>query len=116
MMWSIESTLSMKMVGVDVLVVDLRGKARLRPQSPRPRDDSDVSIAARVGYGRVAVSESKFAVPVKSEAGLGRGGGREKSLEFLSRLAVGESLLTDILCSAPMQVALGKISMQHALS
>ena len=84
------------MVGVDVRVVDFRGRGLLRPQSPLPNDESGVSIAACVGYGRVAVSDSKFAVAVRSELGLGSGGGSEKSLEFLRRLAVGDSLLIDI--------------------
>ena len=55
-----------------------------------------VSIAACVGYGRVAVSESKFAVAVKSEVGLGSSGGSENSLDVLSRLAVGDMRLRAI--------------------
>lgn len=103
-MWSIESTLSIWMVGVEVVVVDFRGSGLLSPQSPRPRDDGVVSMAARVGYGRVAVSDSKFADAVRSELGLGSGGGKENSLDVLRRLAVGDSLFMDILrCSIDCQ-------------
>ena len=87
----------MLIVGVEVLVVDFNGRARFRPQSPLLREESVVSMAAWVGYGRVEVSDSKFAVAVRSELGRGKGGGKEKSLEVLRRLAVGDSLLIDIL-------------------
>lgn len=55
-----------------------------------------VSIAACVGYGVVAVSESKFEIAERSGAGRGRGGGMEKSLDVLRRFAVGDSLRKDI--------------------
>lgn len=88
--------LSIWITGVEVLVVDFRGKARLRPQSPLPSEDCVVSIAACVGYGVVAVSESRVEIAEKSGLGRGRGGGREKSLDVLNRLAVGDSLCRDI--------------------
>ena len=84
------------MVGVEDLVVDFSGKGLFRPQSPLPKEESVVSMAACVGYGVVAVLESKFEVAVRSELGLGSGGGKEKSREFLSRLAVGDNLLIDM--------------------
>lgn len=84
------------MVGVEVLVVDFSGSGRFKPQSPLEREDWVVSIAACVGYGSVAVSDSEIGPAVKSWLGRGRGGGSEKSLEFLSRLAVGDSLLVAI--------------------
>jgi len=68
----------------------------LRPQSPRPKEDAVVSIVCCVGYGSVAVSDSKFAVAVKFDAGLGSGEGNENSLDVLSRLAVGDIRLRAI--------------------
>ena len=87
----------MWIVGVEVLVVDFKGNGLFSPQSPRPRDESVVSMAAWVGYGRVAESDSKFEDAIRSELGLGRGGGNENSLEVLRRLAVGDSLLVDMM-------------------
>jgi len=90
--------LSMCITGVEVLVVDFKGSARFKPQSPLARDDCVVSIAAYVGYGVVAVSESKFEMAERTGPGRARGGGREKSLDVLKRFAVGDSLRTDIIC------------------
>lgn len=84
------------MTGVDVLVVDFRGSGRFKPQSPRPRDACVVSMAAWMGYGVVAVSELVIEITVRSGDGRGRGGGSEKSLEFLRRLAVGDRCLVGI--------------------
>lgn len=90
-MWSMESTSPIRINGVDVFVVDFKGKDLLRPQSPRERADWVVSIVACIGYGKVAVGESYVEVAVKACAGLGSGGGREKSLDVLRRWAVGDS-------------------------
>lgn len=86
----------MRMVGVEEFVVDLSGSDRFKPQSPRDREDDVVSMAARVGYGRVAVSDSEIGPAVKLVLGRGSGGGSENSLEFFRRLAVGESRLVAI--------------------
>lgn len=86
----------MRMVGVEEFVVDLSGSGRFNPQSPRDREDDVVSIAACVGYGRVAVSDSEIGPAVKFVLGRGSGGGNEKSLEFFRRLAVGERRLVAI--------------------
>ncbi len=91
-----ESILSMRITGVEVLVVDFKGNARFRPQSPLASDDCVVSIAACVGYGVVAVSELKFEIAERSGVGRGRGGGREKSLDVLRRFAVGDNFRKDI--------------------
>ena len=96
MMWSIESMAEMRSVGVDVLVVDLNGSGRLSPQSPRESEDGVVSIACNLGEGWVAVPDVKSAVSVKSRFGGGSGGGREKTREFRSRLAIGDNFLEDI--------------------
>ena len=84
------------MTGVDVLVVDFSGSGRFKPQSPRAKDACVVSMAAWMGYGVVAVSELVIESTVRSGDGRGRGGGNEKSLEFLSRFAVGDKCLVDI--------------------
>ena len=42
------------------------------------------------------MSEKKIAVEVISEDGLGRGGGKANSLEFRSKLAVGDSRVAAI--------------------
>jgi len=44
-------------MGVDVLVVDLNGSGRLKPQSPLASDEGGVVTETRTGYGRVAESE-----------------------------------------------------------
>lgn len=49
-------------------------------------------MAACVGYGKVAVSELYLIVAVIACLGFESGGGKEKSLEFLRRFAVGDSL------------------------
>ena len=85
------------MCGVDVLVVDLSGSGLFRPQSPLPKELSDVSTAACTGYGRVAVSELEVVLALRSAVGFGSCGGKENSLEFLSRFAVGDNRLIDIL-------------------
>lgn len=92
---SVSTALILKM-GVEVFVVDRRGRARFRPQSPRASDDGGVAIACRTGCASVAVSECLVS-PAKSLLGRGSGGGREKRRELRRRLAVGESVLLDIL-------------------
>jgi hypothetical protein len=57
------------MKGVEVLVVDRRGKGLLNPQSPLVSDDWGVVIARWVGCGRVAESELKIAVEERSGCG-----------------------------------------------
>lgn len=84
------------MEGVEDSVVDLSGSGRFKPQSPRDRDDDVVSIAACVGYGSVAVSDSEIGPAVRLVLGGGRGGGKENNLECFRRLAVGESRLVAI--------------------
>ena len=54
----------MRIEGVEVLAVDLWGRVRFKPQSPRAREDCVVSMVAWVGYGSVAVSESNSEVAV----------------------------------------------------
>ena len=56
-------------------------------------------MEACIGYGRVAVSELLVLVALSSAFDLGRGGGREKTLEVLSRFAVGDNLFIDIVCT-----------------
>lgn len=76
------------------LVVERRGNARLRPQSPWNRDEADASMACRMGYGRVAVSDRLKPFPLEnSRFGRGRGGGMEKTREDRSNCAVGERCL-----------------------
>lgn len=91
-------------------MVDFNGRARFRPQSPLASDDWVVSIAACVGYGVVAVSESKFAIAENSGAGRGRGGGTEKSLDVLRRFAVGDSFRKDIVHKGAMGTSKGVVS------
>lgn len=52
-------------------------------------------MAAWVGYGNVAVSDSSLC-RANFAPGLGSGGGREKSLEVLRSLPVGEFVFTFI--------------------
>jgi hypothetical protein len=80
------------MKGVDVFVVDRKGKGRLKPQSPVFRDDEGVVIDRCMGCGRVAVSESKIADEESAPAGRGKGGGIENTLDALSRAPPGETL------------------------
>ena len=82
--------------GVDDLAVDLRGSGRFKPQSPRARPDSVVSIEACVGKGNVALSDVEFGARPSSDTGLANGGGNENSRELFSKEAVGESLRADI--------------------
>ncbi len=95
-MWFIESTSPMRMIGVEVRAVDLRGSERLSPQSPLASDAGVVSIAACVGYGRVAVGESNRWDAVKVALGRGSEGGNENSREFLKRFPVGDSFCVAI--------------------
>lgn len=83
---------STRIIGLDVLVVDLKGKGLLKPQSPLASDDCGVMIDRCVGWGRVDVSDPNIAVDERSVAGLGRGGGIENILEALNRAPPGETL------------------------
>lgn len=49
-------------------------------------------MAACVGYGRVAVSDSSLLAAIFAP-GFGSGGGKEKSLEVLRSLPVGDNVL-----------------------
>ncbi len=86
----------MRMIGVEVRAVDLRGNERLSPQSPLASDAGVVSIAACVGYGRVAVAESNRWDAVRVALGRGSGGGKENNREFLKRFPVGDSFCVAI--------------------
>lgn len=86
----------MRMIGVEVRAVDLRGNERLSPQSPLASDAGVVSIAACVGYGKVAVAESNRWDAVKVALGRGSGGGNENNREFLKRFPVGDSFCVAI--------------------
>ena len=66
-------------------------------------------MEAFIGYGRVAVSDSLLLVVLRSALGLGNGGGREKSLEVLSRFAVGDNLFIDIVCNNDNAIELPRI-------
>lgn len=80
------------MNGVEVLVVDRRGKGLLNPQSPLFNDDWGVVTVRWVGYGRVAESELKIAVEERSGCGWGRGDGIEKTLEARRSAPPGDTL------------------------
>ena len=92
------STALTRKTGVDVFFVDFRGSDRFIPQSPRARPEGVVMMACDVGYGSVAVSDTRFDCtwPSRSFVGRARGGGRENSRELRNKLAVGESLLLDM--------------------
>ena len=83
---------SIRITGVDVFVVDRRGKGRLKPQSPLASDDCGVMTERWIGCGRVAVSELNTAVDERSLGVRGRGGGIEKTLEARNRAPPGETL------------------------
>lgn len=73
-------------------LVDRAGRGRLRPQSPLKREDAGVAMAWYVGYGVVAESDERY-TPVEvavSNAGWGRGRGKEKRRDDCSSRAVGE--------------------------
>lgn len=92
--------------------VDFAGSGRLSPQSPLDSEDPGVAIAARVGYGRVAVSDSKTARDVGGLGGRDRAGGRENTRDFRSRFAVGDNLADDMVwtrnCESRMEQSLGE--------
>jgi hypothetical protein len=87
------------MKGVEVFVVDRRGRGRLKPQSPRANDVWGVVIERWVGCGRVAVSELNMAVEESSPAGRGSGGGMEKIRDARKRAPPGDTLLEAIVAS-----------------
>jgi hypothetical protein len=91
-MCSIVSTDSIRSSGVEVFVVDRRGKGRFRPQSPFDSEDGGVVIVRWVGYGRVAVSELFAAVEDRSPIGRGRGTGMENNRDALKRAPPGDTL------------------------
>src|SRR5271168_1327481 len=91
-MCSIVSTDSTRSNGVEVFVVDRRGKGRFKPQSPLESEDGGVVIVRWVGYGRVAVSELNVTVEDRSPIGRGRGAGIENNREALKRAPPGDTL------------------------
>src|ERR1700734_1817376 len=91
-MCSILSIYSTRSNGVEVFVVDRRGKGRFKPQSPLESEDGGVVIVRCVGYGRVAVSELNVAVEDRSPIGRGRGAGIENNREALKRAPPGDTL------------------------
>ena len=80
------------MKGVDVLVVDRRGRGRLKPQSPLFREDWGVVMESWTGCGSVAVSELNIAVDERSTDGRGRGAGIENILDARKRAPPGDIL------------------------
>lgn len=96
-------------MGVDVSVVERKGSGLFRPQSPLASDDCGVSMAARVGYGSVAVSDLFLVVEVTSWLGRGSGGGMENKRELRRRLAVGESLCARIPIFAPRSIGVESV-------
>lgn len=84
------------MTGVDVFVVERRGKLRLKPQSPFERDDGCVLMESWVGCGRVALSELKVTVDANSEAGRCNGAGIENMRDALRRAPPGETDRVDM--------------------
>ena len=113
------------MNGVEVFVVDRRGKGRLKPQSPRTSEDWGVVIERWIGCGRVAVSELKTAVEERSPAGRGSGGGMEKILDARRRAPPGDTLRDAITASfflgvdftplRPVEEEVGQISSSDAV-
>ena len=101
-MCSLVSTALILATGVEVLIVDFSGRARFRPQSPRPRAEGVVVIACCIGYGSVAESDMRldWTWPMRSLSGRGSGGGSEKRREFRKSVAVGDDTLLDILTPA----------------
>ena len=92
-----------RMTGVPLFVVDFSGRGRFNPQSPLFKEYLGVSMAARVGYGSVAVSDRLTTSEVGSAPGGGIGGGRLNSLEWRSRLAAGESLAAAAITAVLLQ-------------
>lgn len=64
----------------------------MNPQSPLAREDCGVVIDWWIGWGRVAVSESKTAFEDRSPIGRGKGGGIENTLDARKRAPPGETL------------------------
>ena len=79
------------MIGVEVFVVERRGKLRLNPQSPFERDDGGVLIESWVGCGRVALSDLKVTFSASSAAGRCSGAGIENMREALRRAPPGDT-------------------------
>lgn len=79
------------MTGVEVFVVERRGRLRLNPQSPLERDEEGVLIERWVGWGRVALSELKVDCEAISEAGRCKGAGTENIRDALRRAPPGET-------------------------
>jgi hypothetical protein len=78
------------------LVVDRKGKGRLRPQSPRVNDVCGVVIERLMGYGSVAESELKLLLDERLGKGRGRVGGIANSLEARRSAPPGDVLLDAI--------------------
>ena len=78
------SIVSTRIIGVEVFVVDRKGNARLRPQSPRCRDAQGVAIERWMGYGSVALSDRN--------SGRGNGGGTENIRDERRRAPPGDTV------------------------
>jgi hypothetical protein len=90
------SIASTRITGVDVLVVDRKGKGRLKPQSPRANDVCGVVMERLMGYGSVAESELKLLLDERLGKGRGRVGGIANSLDARRSAPPGDVLLDAI--------------------
>ena len=91
------------MTGVDDLVVERRGRLRLKPQSPFEREEGGVLTESSTGCGRVAVSELNVTTDANSDAGRRRGAGMANILEARSRAPPGETDLVAIMMVAALK-------------
>lgn len=92
----------------DFSVVDFAGRGRFNPQSPLARDDAGASMAARMGYGSVAVSDSNTIFEVAGSWGGDNAGGSVNKRDFRSRLAVGDTLMVAIIAPEAGLSMIGK--------
>ena len=76
----------------DLADVVFEGRGLFRPQSPLARDGDGVAMDARIGWGRVAVSEPWTNLDVGCSGREAIACGRENRRELRRRFAVGESL------------------------
>lgn len=105
------STALMRTTGwEDLSEVDFDGSGRFRPQSPRAREDAGVTMEARTGWGRVAVSDSKTALEVGGSCGGFNACGSANRRDFRSRFAVGDSLADAMAC-----VSIATVSVEAVL-
>lgn len=81
-----------RMNGVDVFVVDRKGRGLLKPQSPLLSEACGVVMERLTGCGSVAVSELKIAVAESSPDDRGSWGGIANTLEARRRAPPGDTL------------------------